>query len=315
MGWAAVEEIDEALERTKDLLLPFDWKLWAKIAVLALFTGGMNAPSIPTGFGGDTGGDYSPPAGESRTSINSTVSAPMTGLSHESPSLGVSAVFIAGLMLVFVPIVIFFLVISGVFEFVYYQSLLDEDVQIRSNFSKHFGNGLKLAGFRFFYFIGYAVLFGMVILGFMANFLVGLLFLLAAIPVAILYAVFGGLTTQFIPLRMIETGMGLVEAWKDFYPELRAEWKEVAVYVIARFFLGMAGGVLTLFGALALLIPAMFVIGIPVAVLFVIFPPLGALGMVAGIFVYIGLLVYFVQGPVQTYMKYYTILVYHELTS
>lgn len=313
MAWYALEALDEALEETKELLFPFDWKVWAKIALLVFFTGGFNFPS---------GGNYTPTtdtdsqfdgadqfSGSSSPGVIADVGSSLTGMAS-APAFGPG---MYAFMFVILIIVLAFLLVASIFEFVYYQSLLDTEVVIKKNFSEHAGKGIHLFGFRL----------GLMLIGLLgAALLIGaayqsvnlfLMLLVVAIPAIIVFAVFSHLTNQFIPLVMIEHGVGIIEAWKLFYETLQTEWKQVAAYLAVWFVLSIAVGIAVLLAALVFLIPA-----IPVAIAVVMLQLSGVAVfalIIVGAILFFATILYFLQVPAQTYLRYYIINVYRHLTA
>lgn len=317
MGLYAFEEIEEALSETKELLLPFDAGTWLRLAIIVVFTGqGLNIPGTPSSMDSgstgyyDTGGTESPI--QSSLQPAKVPDIPVTGLSIGSTTAPGDPVLVL-LGAVFLALIVFFAVISSIFEFVFYQSLLDKEVRIRKNFRKHFGNGLRYLFFR---------------TGVMALMVIGLVIallpvnsspvlsgglLLAWVLLLLPVMIFLGLTNNFVLLKMMEKDIGILAAWRDFYPELKEEWRQVAVYVFVRFVLGIAAGFFTLIWLLVTLLTLAIPFGILAFILSIAANWLAALILGAGVIVWLGLLIG-VRVPIQTYLYHYAILVYHDLT-
>lgn len=132
------------------------------------------------------------------------------------------------------------------------------------------------------------------------------------------------LTTDFVVPAMIVEGTGVVGGWRSFWPELRANWRQYGVYAITRFVLGAVGGVVAAIGfaaaAVVLAIP-FGIVGVPVTVLLVQVLGLTLLGVAFGAAVVVlfalSVLVAgttFVQVPIQTYLRYYSLLVLGAIT-
>lgn len=309
MSWYALEAIDEAVEETKELLLPFDAWMWAKLAVLVLFTSGFGIPSnLPMPDSGDrtqySGYDTSPYG----TEVLDSVDVPVTGMASAVDSLGPAA-YGAGLLVLLLFIAL--MAVSTIFVFVYYKSLLDKEVAIRRNFRAYLGEGLRL----FVFYSGVLVTLLLFAVGALmiaqANPTAVLLAMLAAIPAFIVLVVFLQLTLQFIPLIMIDKDVALIPAWQIFYDKLQEEWKQIGLYVIGWFVLKFAVGILVMLASLPLLLVA-----IPVIVV-VILLDLSQAAMIAiavvGVVAALVLILYFLRVPAQTYLRYYTILVYQKL--
>ncbi|MFB6204803.1 MAG: hypothetical protein ABEJ75_04105 [Candidatus Nanohaloarchaea archaeon] len=322
MGWYALEIIEDALEDTRELLFPFNWKIWGKVAVIAFFAGGFGAPGLPSSFPSDSRGQDSfnyDTAGTSYTGSyqhmmpDMPTGVPVTGMVTAASGVSNALLLLAGLVLF--GFILLFGFLGAVFSFVYYQSLLDGDVQIRKNFSRHFGKGVRLFGFRAGLTLLMLAVFAAVLIGAFSAPLFGVMALLAIIPLLLVFGVFMGLTSQFIPLVMMESGKGVIASWRQFWPTVREEWRQLGLYIIVRFFLQMGAGVVTMLAALALGVVMLVPFGL-LAVLFYTFAEaLVVIPFVLGIFTFLAAFFYLVNGPVQTYFRFYAIRMYHALTA
>lgn len=310
--WYAFEEIENALDDTKDLLLPFDRGTWARLLLLVIFTGaGFNLPtgSWNPGTYSDNG-DYSQTGFSQNTGMHGAVS-PVTGL---AAGIGPGTSAIAFLAVIVFGLVLTLIFLNSILSLVYYQSLLDKDVRIRKNFRKNFGKGLSYFIFR----LGAALLMITVLavpilLLFTAPF-AGIMLVLFMVPVLILGTILLGLTDNFVLPRMIEADETVLKAWKSIYPDLRNEWRQVLLYVLVRFGLKIAGGVIGFLWILATLLAAIIVFGIITIPFYLASPVLAAIPVIIGIIIWLPIAIAG-QIPVQTYLNYYAILVYHDLTS
>ncbi len=315
MVWYALEEIEEAVQETKSLLLPFDLGTWARLLLIVILTGsGFSFPNFPSSFPGDSGHTYE----ETDYAPGDIPAQSMEGALNELPATGLATSSATGIWigigLVFMALVLLFIYLSSVFEFIFYQSLLDRDVSIRSNFRLHSGKGLSYFGFRILTtLVIFASVAGM-ILAFLASPVAGILLLLAFLAGIIPFIIFLGLTQNFVLLQMIEDGTGIIQAWKNFYPSLKNEWQQVAVYVVVRFVIQIVAATVAILWALLTLLVLLIPFGIIGAIAYLIFPPLVWFVVVLGIVAWMILLLA-VQVPIQSYLYYYAILVYHDLTS
>jgi hypothetical protein len=321
MSLSALDSIDDALQATKGLLLPFDRGTWFRLAVVMIFVGGggasapntSNVGSFGDSGGFDDGGVAGPPTGD--------VQFPdVTGELVALLAIFVVAVLLVGLALA---------AIGGVMEFVFVESLGSEEVRLRSYFFDNLGRGLRLFGFR----IGFGLLNLLVLGGVLAGLvaatvgfspegwttagLFGLAFL--ALPVLFLDAVVVGtilgFTTMFVVPVMLLEERGVLSAWRRFWPTLRAEWKEFLAYWVMGFILslvtGIAQGIIGFVLLLVVAIPFLVVGGI---LFFVLQGASGAGMAVLLVLAVLFFVVVFVLGllakvPFQSFLRYYALFV------
>lgn len=325
MTWYALEEIDEAISETKDLLLPFDLATWSKLALIVFLTGsGFNLPNGPSNYGGygsqgQTGQSYDFSSMDATQMPDSS-----THMMDQSPAFGdmmtglasaeVSRFMVLAVFAVVLVIGLPLMFLSSVFEFIFYQSLFDRDVKIRKNFSRHLGKGARYFGFQLVYLLAFLGVIGLIAATLMVSNALLLIGVLLAIPVLFVLGIFSGLTHDFVLLRMMEADEKLIEAWKSFWPTLKTEWKQVAVYLIVKFFIGIVVGVAA---AIVVLVVSLILL-IPFGIFAVL------MSMIAEVLIFIpviiGLLTWFVVilylgVPFRVFVYYFVILVYHDLTA
>ncbi len=314
MGWYALENVGEAVEETRDFLIPFDLKQLTKLAIIVFLTGsGFN---IPSGFG-DAGGTTSITGGfaDSGFSTQSSVASGMpeigSALATESgANMAVAGLIIGIMIIVGLPLML----ISSVFEFIFYRSLIDKEVKIVESFKDNFGRGLRYFGFRIIYSLFALLVIGGVVLVLIEDTTLFWAVLLPFIPVLIVMSLFAALTKHFILLRMMEEEQGLIEAWRSFWPELTSQWKQVLVFLFAHFGLSVMVGAATGMAILVFTIMAAIPVIIVAALLSLIAEVLFVIPVVVGVLIWIIALLY-IAVPFRVYMRYFVILVYHDLTS
>jgi hypothetical protein len=141
--------------------------------------------------------------------------------------------------------------------------------------------------------------------------------------VSIVSSVVLGLTTDFVVPTMLVEETGVVAGWRRVWPTLRAEWKQVGLYVFAKFVLGigvsLAVSIVVLVAAIVLAIPLVIVggllylatsaAGIHAAgwVILLLFAALFAIALFI-----VSLLV---QVPALTFIRYYSLSVLGMLDS
>jgi hypothetical protein len=318
MALHAVDDLGDAFAATRAFLLPFDAGRWLRLAVVALFVGGVGGNVPSSGLQID-GGTVDPGPVEPTLP---DVGGQVLGL-----VLLVVAVLLAlGLLVGFV---------GSVMEFVLVASLREEEVHVRRYVREHWRAGARLFGFR----IALALL-GVALVALPVAALVfgtggpaavdgpgrvfGLLLLLIPLVllVALALSLVDGFTTFFVVPVMLLEGEGVLASWRRFYATLRAEWREYLVFVVLTFVLtlvaGTAVGVVVGLVALVVLGPLVLfglagvvtagVVG-PGAIGAVSLPVLlavGVLGLLAFLLVLVVAAV--VQVPVVTYFRYYALL-------
>ena len=313
MSLYAVDAIDDAIDATKSFLWPFDRGQWLRLALIVLFVGGSGGFS-PFQF---TGG--------APTGTGSDVSLPSAAPSPEfvAPG-GVELLMIVAIFALIAALVFGLLFVGSVMEFVFVESLRREAVSIRRYWGEYWRIATRLFGFR--------ILFGVVtlalVLATLALALSPLAFgsggaaialVILAVPVFIVISIVSGLvgafTTKFVVPIMLVESRGVLSAWRRFWPTLVGQWKQYAAYALISFVLQIATGILTaivvVLGAIVAAIP-FGVLGVAGAALLSVSELGGGvvIGVAALLFVCavvaLGLIV---AVPVQTYLRYYALLV------
>lgn len=292
MSWNAVRALDDALEETTSLLLPFDLGTWVRLAIVSIFAG-LSAPQTPT----------FPVEAPPRETFESAeaVTAHVT-----DPAFVAVVVAAVGVLLAAVAVFAF---VGSVMEFVLVDVVRSRDVRIRSPFRRRLRPGLQLFAFRVVLVVATLAAVAAVLVpvwfAVVQQTAVWLLLLVVTVPltlvVGLLSSALSEFTTAFVVPLMAESGDGLLACWKRFWPTLRAEWTEFGVYVLVK---------------LVLLVGAGFVLGIAAAVVavplgLVVFAgaltPLGILAV--GASVVIGFLALAAASvPVVTALRYHSLL-------
>ncbi|MFB6174695.1 MAG: hypothetical protein ABEJ87_01820 [Candidatus Nanohalobium sp.] len=321
MSWYGLDNLDKAMDKTKEILLPFNISTWTKIAVIAvLATGvgpGFNLPgSTPDmSFAGNSHSVFTPDAPEHATTNSSALNVNVSAGNMSGMAFGSRTGLAVLLLLVFVAIGGFFLYISSLFQFIYYQTVLDEKPSIMKNMRKYARKGLQYFGFKIVYilFLLATLAIPLAALG-SGSLLAGIILLLIWLPIVIAATVFSGLVNHFALLKMMEGDEGLVQAWRDVWPKIRAEWREVAVFEITRFFVGIALGIAQFTAMIALLVLLIVPFGVMGFIGLLISPVLLLLVAFVGVVTFLIVMLY-VKVPLSTYMYTYVTLNYHDVTS
>lgn len=297
MSWYAIENIEDALTATRQFLFPFDLRKWLKLAIIVFFIGGIGGGGGGTNFSvpsGDTPGDFPP---------------------IQEPANVVGLILIVAAILLLLGLL--FAILSSVFQFVFVDAVRSEEVHIRAPVSRWFGKGVRLFVFSFLLFLLIlAPIFGVVAVFIFAFTPLLLLFLLPFLfIVAIILALTLGLTTDFVVPIMMREDLNVLAGWRRFWPILREQWKQYGVYVVIRWLLGLAAGILV---AIALAVVFVPVLGVGALLGYGLFAGAGGLTTAVTAFLVvlaipIGLFLFvyalFVQVPVVTFFRYYSLLV------
>lgn len=307
MSWFAIDAVEDALTATRRFLLPFEWATWIRLAIVAFFLGGVGTP--PNTF------NYTFSDGE-MPFVPPDVTFPTDQLVATIVVIAVVA-FLIGLL---------FALIGAVMQFVLIDAVVAREVHVRQYFSERLTKGLRLFGFQ--------LVVGLLVAGIVALFIAPIVLagggpalglLLLAIPaiilVALLVALIFRLTIDFVVPVMTVRDEGLVAAWRSTWPTLRSDLGQVAVYLVVRWVLGIAIGLAV--GIIAGIVG--FALGV------IILLPLGLIGFAIGgagpltiaillivgipLFLAFLLLLAVIQVPVQTYFRYYSLLVLSELNA
>lgn len=314
----AIENLDDALSATRRFLLPFEWGTWWRLALVTLLVaGGSGGGGSPANGAQYSFNGAAPPAG-----MPGDVTGVEQGMDAVTRFVEANLALIVGVVALLVLVGLLFAVVAAVMEFVLVESLRAEEVHVREYFRRYWRQGLRLFGFRLVLGLAFALAMGGLVALLVAPYALGfgavsIVALLAVLPVllalGVLFGLLFGFTTVFVVPIMLLEGRGVVSAWRRFWPTLRREWRQYAVYAVAGFILSIVAG----FAAgLAVLVPALLV-AVPFVIAFVLVTVFttGALqaalaGTVVALFgLAVVALVAFVQVPIQTYLRYYALLV------
>ncbi|QGA80174.1 DUF7544 domain-containing protein [Candidatus Nanohalobium constans] len=310
MGFHSVEAIEDAVERTKDIVLPFDLLTWTKLAVIILFLGGAGFSTFFFNFPFTTftGFEESSTSIQSPTGFESAFQAQTGSPELVMPALGIGMFVISvaaiGLIIAMYP--------NSLAEFVMFGSVESRDVQLRDNISSYFVDAVKYSLFK--------AVYGLLVVGLLIAWLgsfavqpiIGLLLTAVFIPLMILVMVFGVLVHDFVLLKIIRGQKGFIEAVQSVFRTVRVEWREVGVYIVVRVVISWAVGLmsLTVIGSVSLLFILVF--GVLMLVLGLFSPILAAVPALLGLILWVITLLYLVV-PFRTYMFSFFVEVYMRI--
>ena len=185
--------------------------------------------------------------------------------------------------------------ISNVFSFMFIETLISGEPEIKKGFKKN-----KYLGFSTFMFdIAFSLIFigGTVIISlpFIITYLntgsfafitenpantwliYGIVAILAVIALILIISAIMTLTYDFIMPKMFSKKMGVKECWRRMFPILKKEWLQTIGYLVIRQIFGIISGIL-----------AIFLLIIPIITIILIAAILGIMGYLIGLFTAIG---------------------------
>ncbi|WP_058828178.1 hypothetical protein [Haloferax sp. Q22] len=310
MSWKAIDALDDARDATASLLLPFDAGRWARLALIALFVGGLGGSG---GAGSNTGTTTSTGGGSTDIPIDSLPGF----VTPENVIAAVIALLAVGIVLW-----ILWSFVGSVMQFVLVDAVVTKDVRIHKPFRERFWLGVRLFAFQIGLLIAIITVIGLpvaaVYFGSVAVTPAIIPLVLLGLLLVFVVAVVMQLTTDFVVPTMIAEDRALLSSWGRVVPVFRAEFSEFGLYVIVRFILGILAsigiGIAALLALLVVAIPFAIVggaaflalnaanIALTSTVGLVVFGALGLLFVLAAIAV--GAVV---QMPVVTYFRYYSL--------
>lgn len=335
MVWHALDALDDALEATRGLLLPFSAKRWLTLALVAFFVSGATSANPSTGIGVPDlsisstttpvapGDGFREPIREPIVVNGVFEPFPEPPIGDVVPALGGIELLIVLAILGLVGLLgILLLYLGAVMEFVFVEIAVENDVRIRGFFGESTGKGFSLFVFRLA--VGLVVL-GALLASVALTVLTGGLFAIVLLIASPLFVLFGvGLwillrfTTDFVVPVMIAADVGLIEGWRRLWAELKVEWKQYGAYAVARLLLGIVAGIVFGIGIAAVVVALLIPFGIVGlaggALLSLVGSELALIVFLAGLAVLFALSIavaalVFLQVPIQTYLRYYALFV------
>ena len=322
MSLHAIDDIGDAIDATKSLLLPFAARTWLKLAVVVFFIGGGGGGLNGLQNAGNFGGQDQPAGGAGQPPIGGAAPSNVDAFLAE---FGTELVVIVALALL---LGLAFALLSNFMEFVFVESLVSREVHIRQYLRENVGNGLRLFAFRLvlslvslllavgFLYIAFVTVFGGSLDNVTAESVFGVL------PIAVVFflviALFQGLATGFtnvfvVPM-MLTSDRGLLGSWRRLLSSMRRNITQYLAYlafsIVLSIGVGIVGSILSVIFVLLVSIPFVLV----GAVIFFVgggsHLGLLALGIVGLLYVLVLLLVTaLVQVPLQAFLRYYAMLV------
>ena len=297
----AFSALDPAIQRTKELLWPFNIGVWLRLAVISFFVGGSFGGINPgTGFSTDQ-----PPFG-------------MGEMPFSFPTEAVPAIpfLIIGLIIAIAIVAIIFTYLSSVFQFVFVDCLSSGKISLSRTFGERTGKGLRLLLFMvgvisILIAVIVALAIGLFAGGGPSNFLAVLVF----VPVIIILALITGIimlfTIDFVVPVMVRDDCGVLEGWRRVYAFTTAELLQSFLYIVAKFILNIVAAI----AMLILILLTWAIIAIPFVVIGLALSAAFAIGFVVLLVLLIPFLIIaipvalVISVPFTTFFRYYSLLV------
>lgn len=311
MGWYSFDAIGVAINRTKQVLIPFNFRKWIKLGIIAIFTGGI----------GFSGFNYNPAVfnfqrnGVEGLSLNEVLNK-ISQFWHQYETY----ILIAISAIVF--LILLLSLVSSVMEFVLIESLVTDIISIRAYFKKYLRPGFNLFLLQLVLGISILLLFILAILPALMPFLespgsVTFVTILEAITYSIvmilLFAVIGGIIQSFISLSIplvMYSDTGIVAAMKKVIGRSRTDAKQILVYWIVRVAAWLAAGLIVgiaalilfiiIFGVIILLGLGLYYLLKETVLFWIVMIPYG---LIASILLILFILI--ISVPVPVFMKYH----------
>lgn len=309
MAWQAIDQLEVATDATKRLLFPFSLKNWVILAIIVFFVGGTGSANI--NFGNVPGTVSAPPG-------VGTGIVPPIGIDYVT---GVLVVLVVGGILLLLGLIA--LLIRAIMEFVFVEVARTGVIKIRGYFGKSSSKGLSLFALWFTFGLIVVATAIMILVFTVFTFGIFLLILLILSPFFIVLGLavwaFFRFTVDFVVPIMITDDVGIIAGWQTFWEIMVAQWQEYGVYAGIRLVIGFIAGIVSGIGLFAVAI----VLAIPFGIigfggLYILSVALAmpniasAYGITVLILFILATIIVstiVVQVPIQTYLRYYALLV------
>ena len=230
----AFREIDRAIAMTKSILIPFDIGVWVRLAIIAFFAGGA------AGLLQFSTNPFSPEKSGIGTEIGSLIP-------QNSEAFISTLLIIAGILL-FIGII--YLLLNGVFQFIFIKALGTENIHIRRHFHESAGPGTRYFAFLFFlsaFFFGICLALAYLLFAPLigtASFdtaIVGRILIFAGLMFILLipYLIILMVTTDFVVPIMNVDRCGVIAGWRRCLHLFMAERNEAALYIVMKLILSV----------------------------------------------------------------------------
>jgi len=266
MSWHGVDAVDDAIDVTREFLLPFSLGRWIRMMVVSLFTGGGGAGGQVASNAGNFGarlagtGGFSAPSGGASALAALLVAVPTVSVGAIAlggpvlqaggvPQAGAVGVLGIAVLAVIAVVALLAILLSPVFEFVLVDAIARDDLRLLRDAGSHLTNGLRLLGFRIGLFAAFvvppaAVIAAIVLSGTSVESLAGRPLILAGVAIVavayvVVYAFVNRFTVEFVVPAMIADGGGVIDGWRRVWPLLRNQPGQTIVYIVMHVLVGI----------------------------------------------------------------------------
>lgn len=319
MSLSALRSVGDALDVTREYLMPISVRRIGILAVIVAFLGtaGTPAPANPQFLDPRLwrGFNESPEG-------TATVSDLDLSVGLVSDAIGALPTWASVLLIVMAALAILYLLVGTLMRFVFVEALTSDRIRVLAPMRDHFGRGLQLIGFR-------VILWSLLVIPLSAAAAVVAGIGPTWLPSAPVLAGAGGvlaiglwlidlITLQFVVPVMIHKRQGIISGWRQFGRTLRDEWIEYVLYAVVRVLIGVAVGILSVIAIAVTLLGIGIVLGTIAGAIVLLGGGIGSIGTVATAFLGGVVLVFtllaivtfaVVNVPFQTYLWYYALLV------
>ncbi len=280
MDWYVIGAVEVAYERTKRCLFePVDLWKWVKLAIILMLVGGgsgygINSFNSFNSFSNNDAYTEYVPDNEQGYGLGYDSEFKPFDLINDAVSAVSSSVVLAIIALIFL-LVIFFMYISSVMEFVLVASLVSNNVKFLEYSRRFLGKGFHLFLIRIATLILSLLALAIIIIPFIFIFrmspgdyfwfslISGMMFLLFLLIVfAIIASVFGSFISMSIPVALYRN-IGVLSAILEVFRKFKFDWQQIIVYWVGRAVLGIivgiAASIVLILAILSTIVPFMIV--------------------------------------------------------
>ena len=300
-SWHAVEKIDDAVDDTKDFLLPFKLGTWARMAVIVILTGGFisGLPAPGSDFGGQ---DFN------KTAFEQDIDA----LSDENSRIDVQDNLALAIFGLIGGAIMVFSYISSVFTFIFFRSVDTKEPELIKGFRIHWFDGFKYMLYKGIMIAAWATtLLVPLIAVAMENLLAVLASIVLMNPVWIALYIFSFSVGNYTVPRMSTEASGFIKSTLEGLQSFRQEWKQAGVFILVKIALGIVVAAVTGIVNFA----ALLFIGIPVGIMtffaYAVNPLFAVLPILVGVLC-LSLVSITAAIPLRTYMVQWVLSTYSE---